>query len=73
MRKFFKIFYVLLLISISSCTKQTIDVDVSHVACRNFTLERPSYQRLSDPCQGGTTASFDVSFEFKRGEVDCFY
>ena len=62
-----------MLIGMQSCTKQYIDIDVIEVACRNFTLERPSYQRLSDPCQGGTTASFDVSFEFRSGEVDCFY
>ena len=73
MRTFLKIFFVLSLIGIQSCTKQSIDIDVIEVACRNFTLERPSYMRLSDPCQGGTTASFDVSFEFRNGEVDCFH
>ena len=73
MKTIFKILFVCSIISFQSCTKQSIDIDVIEVACRNFTLERPSYQRLSDPCQGGTSASFDVSFEFRSGEVDCFY
>ncbi len=61
------------MIGIQFCSKQSINIDIVEVACRNFTLDRPSYERLSDPCQGGLNASFDVSFIYKKGDADCLY
>ena len=74
MKIIFKCFlFIFLMIGIQFCSKQSINIDIVEVACRNFTLDRPSYERLSDPCQGGLNASFDVSFIYKKGDADCLY
>jgi hypothetical protein len=71
MKALVKVFFICSLFLFQFCTKQSIDIDVVEVACRNFTLDRPSYHRLSDPCQGGTTASFDVTFTYRKGDDNC--
>ena len=73
MKALVKVLCVCSLLILQFCTKQSINIDIVEVACRNFTLDRPSYIRLSDPCQGGLNASFDVSFIYKKGDADCLY
>lgn len=65
-------FVLLNILFISGCTKQSIDIEAIEKACRNFKIKTPSYARVSDPCSGGTTAAFDITFGFDDGD-DCIH
>src|SRR5688500_13009212 len=63
---------MLTLLSLTCCQKKELELKLVETACKNFKLDTPSYEWISDPSCGSTSvkASLRISFNF-NGENDC--
>tara|TARA_B100000965_G_C19502736_1_gene718203 strand:+ start:71 stop:883 length:813 start_codon:yes stop_codon:yes gene_type:complete len=58
--------YVLIVLSMWTCTDKSIDLDIVQDNCKRFKIKTPSYQLIEDPCNGSVKLRAVVQFEFNQ-------
>jgi len=59
-----------LMIALSGCTDNDLDIDIEQDACKRFKIETPAYSRLEDPCSNSLRYRAQIRFDFRR-TADC--
>lgn len=72
MRGFRIVLIFLSLVCLNSCTKKELDLGIEQDECKRFKIERPSYNRLEDPCTGSSNMRAQILFSFKKSE-ECLH
>ena len=71
-----KLLYVFfgVLVSLSSCNKKDLDLEIVETACRDFFLSNPSYEYGTDPDCGSTSFDKTVQVTYNyEGDDECLF